>query len=390
MAAEAKRRRLRIALVIEDVGAGGGQERVIAELAPRLARRNEVHLFCFTIRDIDEAGITVHRLRPPPLPQGPRAVWFALASSLRIRPGRFDVVLSQGGNTMVQNAALVHTMHREKRRMRRSRQSDGGPAGRWLWEAIRDRLFAALEKRAARRCRGRIIAISATVRDYLVREYGLESDEVHVVPNGVDHAVFRPELRTEATAHIRPELGLGPDDFVALFMAGRWHEKGLAHLIEALALTERPVRLVVVGRGDAAHFSELAASAGVDDLVCFVPHVSCPEQYFAMADCLAHPDRLEPFGLVVLEAAACGLPLLAARSGVALDLVQDGASGFFIEPEAQSIAEALDRLAGDAKLLASMREEVHRRSLSFSWDAHAEQIEALLQQFVAERNSEGR
>lgn len=387
---ERGRQRLRIALVIEDVGMGGGQERVIAELAPRLARQHDVHLFCFTVTGIDLAGITVHRLHAPPLPQGPRALWFTLASSLRVRPGRFDVVLSQGGNTLVQNAALVHTMHRIKRRVRAELDSRHALRSAWrrAWEEARDRLFARLERRAALRCRGRIIAISRTVADYLVEQYGLRPEEVQVAPNGVDHATFHPGLREEARDRIRPELGLAPDDFVALFMGGRWFEKGLPELLEALALVERPPRLAVVGRGDLGHFSQRAADLGVEQRVVFVPHVDRPQDYFAMADCLVHPDPIEPFGLVILEAAACGLPLLAAPSGVALDLVEDGVTGLFIERDAATIAAALARITSDPEALSAMRNEVHDRSLQFSWDAHAERIEELLVHFAAQVDGE--
>lgn len=390
MSAEAEGPPLRLALVIEDVGLTGGQERVIAELAPRLARHHDLHLFCFTARDMDLSNITLHRLRPPPLPPGPRAIWFTLASSLRIRPGQFDIVLSQGGNTLAQNATLVHTMHRRKHdaRVRLDRRFGLKPPWRRAWEGMRDRIFAHLERRAVRRCQGRIIAVSRTVRDYLVEQYGLRADDVHVAHNGVDHSVFRPDLRPEVTGRIRAELGLEPDEFVALFMGGRWYEKGLPELLQALALIERPLRLVVVGRGDVERFSGMATDLAVIDRVRFVPHVDRPQDYFAMADCLVHPNPIEPFGLVLLEAASCGLPLLAARSGVAIELVKDGVTGFFIEREPRSIATGLERLIADPSPVDAMRESVHERSLAFSWDEQARRIDGLLRQFVEEADGE--
>lgn len=372
-------RRLRIALVIEDVSLGGGQERVVAELAPRLARRHEVHLFCHTVRDLDLQGITVHRLPALPAPQGPRALWFTLHSSLALRPRRFDVVLSQGGNTLVQNFVLAHTVHRDRHRIRMEieRRFRLKPAWRRVWERLRDAIFAALERRAVLRCRGRVIAVSQSIRDYFVREYGLRPDEVHIARSGVDHRLFSPDVRAEARLRIRRELGLSDTDFVALFMGGLWFEKGLPEVIAALGLTAEPVRLVVVGRGEREVFAEMAADRGVADRVNFVPHVDRPQDYFAMADCLVHPYPIEPFGLVVLEAAACALPLLAARTGVALDLVEDGVSGFFIEPTPSVIAARLDRLARAGDALEEMRHEVHARSLDFTWDRQAEQIEEI-------------
>ncbi len=376
--------------MIEDVGLGGGQERVIAELAPRLARSHEVHLFCFSVEGIELSGITVHRLRPPPLPQGPRAIWFAAASSLRIRPGRFDLVLSQGGNTLVQDAALVHTMHREKHRARArlARHQGHGSIGRRAWESFRDSIFARLERRAALRCRSRLIAISPTVGDYLSREYDLLPEEIHIVRNGVDHTTFRPDLQERARERLRPQLGLAAHEFVAVFMGGRWFEKGLPQTIEALAIADSSIRLMVVGRGDIERFLRLADKLGVRERVGFVSHVDCPQDYLAMADCLVHPNPIEPFGLAVLEAAACGLPLLAARSGVALDLIEEGVTGLFIEHRPTSIAAGLDHLASDPEALRKMRSAVHRRSQQFSWDIHARRIEELLVQFAQKREGD--
>ncbi len=374
--------RLRIALVIEDVGLGGGQERVLAELAPRLARRHDVHLFCHTVRDIDLTGITVHRIRALPAPPGVRALWFTLSSSLTIHPSDYDIVLSQGGNTLVQSWVLAHTVHRDRHRLRAQMQRRFRlkPAWRHAWECVRDAIFAALERGAALRCRGRVIAVSLSVRDYFVREYGLMPQEIRIARNGVDHDVFSPELRAEARPRIRSELALADDDFVALFMGGLWFEKGLAETVEALAAGEEPWRLVVVGEGPRERFEAMASEHSVADRVTFVPHVHRPQDYFAMADCLVHPYPIEPFGLVVLEAAACGLPLLAARSGVALDLIEDGRSGFFIERRPAEIAARLDELFRDRAMLERMRGEVHRRSLRFSWDRQAEEIEEIFLQ----------
>lgn len=373
------RRRLRIALVIEDVSLGGGQERVLAELAPRLASRHEVHLFCLTARDLDPDALAIHRLRPLPGPLGLRALGFALASARAIDPRAFDVVLSQGGNTLVQNFVLAHTVHadRHRDRARIERRYRLKPVWRRAWETARDRLFMRLERRAALRCRGRIIAVSRSVAEYFTREYGLHPDEVHVAPSGVDHAVFSPELRIEARPRLRAQLGIGAEEFVALFMGGLWYEKRLPEVIAAIARCKRPVRLVVVGRGDREGFARRAAEAGVAQRVSFVPHVQRPQDYYAMADCLVHPYPIEPFGLVVLEAAACALPLLAARTGVAFDLIEEGVSGWFITPEPEAIARALDRLAADPEAARALGHAAHQRSLPFTWERQARIIEDL-------------
>ena len=380
MSAPGAGERLRIALVIEDVNLRGGQERVIGELAPRLARRHDVDLVCHTVADIPLEGIRVRRVPDVRAPLGLRALWFALASSLMMRPRRYDVVLSQGGNTLVQSHALIHTCHRDRHRVRAEierRWRLKGPLRR-SWEALRDGLFAGLERRAVRRCRGRVIAVSEDLKRYLLREYGLDAAEVHVAPSGVDHDLFHPGLVAEHRARVRARLGLAEESFVALFMGGLWYEKGLPEIIEAVGMTEQPVWLVVAGSGDEERFRAMAEEAGAGERVTFAGHVSDPEAWYAMADCLVHAPVVEPFGLVMLEAAACGLPVLATPAGVALDLIEDDTAGMFIERRPEDIARKLDMLARDPQLRARMSEEMHRRSLQFSWGRQAEQIERVM------------
>lgn len=375
--------RLRIALVIEDVNLRGGQERVIGELARRLAHRHEVHLFCYQVSDIPLEGIRVHRLRELPAPLGLRALWFALVSSAVIRQRDFDVIVSQGGNTLVQNAVIVHTCHRDRRRVRAQlerRWRLKGPLRR-AWESLRDGIFAHLERRAVLRCRGAVIAVSADLKSYLVREYRLAADEVQVAPSGVDHERFNPAASRHRD-HLRAQLGLG-DEFVALFMGGLWYEKGLPEIIEGLSMTTGAQHLVVAGRGDRERFTEMARRLQVAHRVSFVGHVTEPEAWYGMADCLIHAPVVEPFGLVLLEAAACGLTLLATRAGVALELIADGVSGYFIAREPADIARKLDLLARDPALRASMSAQAHRRAQGFDWDRQAQQVEAVLLKVAA-------
>jgi glycosyltransferase involved in cell wall biosynthesis len=377
--AGASRPRLRIAIAIEQVNRRGGQERVIAELAPRLARHHEVHLYCYGLEDVPLEGIQVHRVLGIPGTVGVRALWFVLASSLAIHPRRYDVVLSQGGNTLVQNFALAHTCQLDRRRVQREvewQYRRPGPIGR-TWITLRGSLFIALERRAARRCRGRLIAVSSFLKEYFLREYGLQDADVHVAANGVDHEVFRPATDNRLRKHLRGQFGLPQDAFIALFLSGRWFDKGLPFVLQSMPLMRSEGHLLVVGAGDVRFFADMARRLGVAERVAIHPEARTPEQYYHAADCLVLPTAAEAFGLVFAEAAACGLPIIATREGAALDLIEDGVSGFFVERDSADIAQKLDRVAADARLRESMGLEVHRRSLQFSWDRQAEEIERL-------------
>jgi len=373
------RPRLKIATVIEDVNQRGGQERVIAELAPRLGEHHDLHLYCYTVADIPLENIQVHYVPGIPGTVGMRALWFVLASSIAIGRRSYDVVLSQGGNTLVQNFTLAHTCQRERRRVRREVEWRYRPLPllKRLWTTLRDSIFIALERRAALRCRGRLIAVSKVLADYYVREDGLEPDEVLVANNGVNHQVFNLRARDKHRERMRTELGLGEEDFVPLFLGGRWFDKGVVFVLDALRLMRQPAKLLIVGSGDVRFFQQYADARGIGQRVTFVRPTDHPEAYYAAGDCFVFPSTAEGLPLVLPEAAACGLPLVCTRVGGAGLLLADGISGFFCERDPADIADKLDRLAADPDLRDEMSQQVHQRSLRFSWDRQAREIEQI-------------
>jgi glycosyltransferase involved in cell wall biosynthesis len=369
---------MKIAIITEHVHRRGGQERVIAELAGRLCDRHEVHIFCFSAADIPLSKVRVHRLPAISRSAIVQSLWIILLTALVVRPRRFDVVLSQGGNAVVQNFTLVHTCHGLRTPMWRSDGARSMLGGlRRLVKMLRGWLATWLEGRAVRRCAGRVIAVSQSLREYIVSQHGVRMSDVHVVNNGVDHAHFNQRARQEYRAPTRSELGIGEDEFVVLFVGGRWDERGVHLLIEAVGLMERRVRLVIVGDGDEPRYSRLAAEHGVGERVSFHPPTPHVERFYAAADCFAFLPEAEGFGLVLAEAAACGLPLVMTRVGIADELVEEGVSGFIVTRAPSVIAERLDELAADPARCRRMGAEASRRSLPLTWDAQAEAMEWL-------------
>lgn len=371
-------RRLRIALIAEHVHRRGGQERVTAELVTRLAARHEIHLFCFSAADIPPE-VTVHRLWCPFRSSTLQALLIVLLSALRVRMRDFDVVMSQGGNSLRQNFVIVHTCHASRARAAARphplQPREARPYG--LLRRLRNRWASAMEGRAVRRCPGRVIAVSGTLARALAAQHGVRREDILVAPNGVDHEVFNLEARRRYRERVRAELGLGPEEFVVLFVGGLWFEKGLAPLVWALSHMSTPARLLVVGKGDEAWLRQLAAQAGVADRVLCVGPQAEVQRYYGAADCFAFPSEAEGFGLVMAEAAACGLPLVTTEVGIAEYLVEDGRTGFTITRDPRQIAQRLEVLAGDPALRERMGQEAHRRAQALTWDRQADLIERL-------------
>jgi glycosyltransferase involved in cell wall biosynthesis len=186
------------------------------------------------------------------------------------------------------------------------------------------------------------------------RSHRLDPKRVHVVPYGLDMSAFRPRPREE----LKAALGL-TDDFLFI-CAGRLERgKGTHQALEALALEGERLhgaRLLVVGDGaERGSLERLASELGVTERVMFVG-AQTPERmplYIAAADALLLPTELnEALPLILLQAMACGLPVVASRTGAIPDVIdRPGESGLLVPPgEARALADAASALYRDEGL----------------------------------------
>ena len=211
----------------------------------------------------------------------------------------------------------------------------------------------------------------------LLEHYGADPNRLCTSPPGVDHRVFRPGSQRSA----RRRLGLGPGP-VILFVGRIQPLKGVDVLLEAFARTDRlhpeATLLIVGGPSGPKGPQELAAlrhralALGVMGRVRFygpLPHGLLPDLYRA-ADVLAVPSRAESFGLVAAEAQACGTPVVAAKVGGLVYVVDDGVTGVLVDGwDPADYAEVLDRLLSDEGLRKKMGEAAVVWAKRFSWDA---------------------
>jgi L-malate glycosyltransferase len=227
---------------------------------------------------------------------------------------------------------------------------------------LRDRLrnsFAGLLSQA-------IITGSRERQAHYLRENFIDPKKVVRIPFGIDTNRFRPDPDTRDA--IRRELGL-PEAAVVFGAVGHFgEEKGIDVVLHGFRELARrspgvPVILVVLGAGTPAQRERVEAlardfSAGQVIFAGFRPDV---ERWFRAFDVFVHAPRLEAFGLVVAEAMATGLPVVATAVGGLLDLVRPRQTGLLIPSEsAVELANALQELAGDEPLRRAMGEQAHR------------------------------
>jgi D-inositol-3-phosphate glycosyltransferase len=240
------------------------------------------------------------------------------------------------------------------------------------------------EARLVRECH-RIVAATPRERMDLQRFYGADPGKILVVPCGVDLELFRPLDRVRA----RRILGFGPDEAIVLFVGRFSPVKGLERLLDAVALIKDfpGLRLVLVGgegAGAPAHeeLRQRIAGLGIERLIRFagqVEHHRLPE-YYSAADALAVPSHYESFGLVSLEALACGTPVVSTPVGAMEQIIVQGVTGSIVPDGSSAVfAECLLSILRDAGGRSGGRERARASVLEFSWSRVAS---ALVGQYV--------
>ena len=232
------------------------------------------------------------------------------------------------------------------------------------------------------RCADVITANSVTELHELVTHYGADPDRVEVVPPGVDHAFFSPGARDGA----RDALGLSAGPLL-LFVGRIQPLKGVDVAVETLAelgADMSDARLLIVGgssgmEGDdeVRKIEKLIADRGLTDRVTMVPpqphHVL--STYYRAADVCLVPSRSESFGLVALEAAACGTPVVASDVGGLRTLIEEGRTGFRISGrDPRDFAAATRRILDSPLLADELSRQAAEAAGSYTWTTMAARL----------------
>lgn len=232
-------------------------------------------------------------------------------------------------------------------------------------------------------CCDAICASNPVEAEQILDFYSADADRIEVVPPGVDHAFFSPGDRAGARAAV------GLDDRPTLLFVGRIQPlKGLTVAVEALAQLQRTdARLVVVGgasgpdgAAEMQRVRSLVSDLRLTDRVSFVepqPHHAL-STWYRSADAVLVPSRSESFGLVALEAAACGVPVVASSVGGLRTLVVDGQTGFLVDrrdPAAKAVK--VDELLADPEMAAAMGANAVQHAANYSWAGTAGRLRRL-------------
>lgn len=261
----------------------------------------------------------------------------------------------------------------------RSRRTRGF-SGRW-----KQRLnpfhpvILSMEKRmlGGRRYR-RLITLTTQERDHLSDHYAVPKDDVTLLPNGYSEHEFDLTNCLTKRQKMRGRLGFSPTDRVVIFVANEVERKGLKPLCRAVSrLNNRSVKLLVVGNIQPGSVAGELRQTGLSDRVVFVGATAHVEDYYAAADLFALPTQYEAWGLVIVEALACGLPVLTSRLAGAAVAVREDFSGCLLNDPGD-----VDEISGKLALLLegrhAGREDISQSVEGYRWSKILPEYERIL------------
>lgn len=307
----------------------GGAEVFLSRFVSELERRGcSVEIFASRW---EGNGAKVHKVKA----WGPsflRPIIFAVNARKAVEAAKPDVVLSMERTWCQDIYRAGDGCHREWLERRAQTVS---PLKRllirlnplhWSLLYIEKRLFTSARLKY-------VVANSRSVKDDIIRHYGLPGDRIYVIYNGINVAPPSPGDHSE----IRRLIGAGESTRVLLFVGSGFERKGLRFAIEALGLIkDKDVMLAVIGKGKTGEYEALAASLGVREKVRFLGPRKDARRFYHGGDIFVLPTIYEPFSNACLEAMAAGLPVVTTRVNGASEIIEDGITGGIIEDPADT------------------------------------------------------
>lgn len=355
---------MKIAYLVHDYHRFGGHSRYVAELATRMSRQHEVHIFANSFDKDCSDDIVFHRVPAWRLNAWTTVVTFAAGIRMRMHD-RFDIIHAQGycgyqGNVVTShicNAAWAGALKELN--------------GKLTW---RERIFgwttSSLEKSLYKNTRQHVIAISTLVANDLAEHYEFDGT-ASIIPHGVDLVTFSPRTREQLRSSSRGQLGIGETQSAYLYIGDL--RKGARQCVLALTRLDR-AHLVLVSRSEPDELASLAREVGVSERTHFLPFTREVQRWYAAADSFLLPTPYDTFGMVVTEAMACGLPVIVSRAAGASELIRSGVDGLVLD-DPRDVARLASQMAWVQRCPAeawSMGSKARTTVESLSWDAIAD------------------
>jgi glycosyltransferase involved in cell wall biosynthesis len=403
---------LRLAVVSPFLDRQHGTEMCVVEQIERLACQNSwrIDLYAQTVSQVqgvqaangssanDKAGIFWHKVSDIPGPHLLKFLWWFLINHLqrrrdrrsgRVRP---DLVYTPGTNCLDADAIMVqivfHAFYEQVRGQLVLRRVPPQTWLRLLHRKLYYHVIMFLERKIYRNPRICLIAVSNLIAKQLKTH--LNRSDVVVIPNTVDLDRFNPEVRESRRQGLRATFGYSEKEFVVLLIGNDWKKKGLDTLLRAAArLQDIPLHILVVGKDDQEFYRSAVQKLGLQTRFSFVAPSTDVVQFYAVADLYAGPSLEDGFNLPILEAMACGLPVIASSQTGASENIMDGKTGLILNDSQDDgvLAQLIQRLHSDNELSRNMGTAAAEFvRVNCSWDRNAENTKEVLEKILGSRS----
>jgi glycosyltransferase involved in cell wall biosynthesis len=246
---------------------------------------------------------------------------------------------------------------------------EGYPQAFGWWKLNKARAIYTLSAKRA----SAVSTVSEYSKKDMVRFYGIRPERIHVVPDGVDTKLFRPIADREQLAEWRTKA-FGSDLPFITYVGKPTERRNLSSLIRAFGALKKekkiPHKLLIAGADlpGTSPFRRVIVEEGLSDEIFvrgYVGHEEMPLLYNA-ADLLVYPSSYEGFGMPVLEAMACGTPVIALAN-TAFPEFAGGVAHLVEDARVETLKEGIQHVIGDKKLRARMAIEGPRRAATYDW-----------------------
>jgi glycosyltransferase involved in cell wall biosynthesis len=382
---------LRIAYAMINCNRRDGSARAVNEVAERMASKHKVHLFARRAEEIDLSKIKWQRMPGLPWPALLDFTTYYALAKLAISRRCFDIIHSIGINAAAANVITIQNIQPAKSKAfsQQSEQSRISVARKFS-RRLYLKTTAIIERKAYSHrplhTPPLFLAVSRGVEKDLRSHYDIGPAPVRIIPNAADTNMFKPLDPAERESW-RQANGFHPRDIILIFAGGEWARKGLDIAIQTLGKVPLPnVKLFVAGNDPDLHgFESLASEVGVRDRVIFGGFRRDIPAVLGASDIFFFPSRYEAFSLATIEAAACGLPIVATRINGTEDFITPGENGVFIEQNAEHAAGALHPLVLNADLRKAMGRSARRLvETRYTWDRVAAMTESAYLEYLEE------
>ncbi len=344
-----------------------GSSRYVIETVPYFAKKgHEIHIFANSWDNIDSPNVFFHKT-PRVFSNNLffRESFNTIMHTVIQKFQKFDVTVSQPTRYFTPDIGEMQFVYKSWINYKKSRGIKDSQKIKFS-----DSWLSWMEKRNVKRCKEFIVLAKCVKKDVL-EGYEIPENKINVCYSGVNLDEFNPKNKKLYREEVRKKFGIGEDETLMLFVGNPFSRKGLDCLIKALSsMKDRKFKLLVSGKDDPTAYISLSKKLGLENKIVYnLGLTSEIRKIFAASDMFVFPTLYEPFGLVILEAMASGLPVITSEIAGAAELIRDHRDGIILKnpEEVKELEKSMLYFLDNPRELKIMGLNSRETSEKYSW-----------------------